>query len=869
MSMGLSRRVKAAVALGLALASLALASSPALADQVRNHEWWLAKLHVTAAWQSSRGAGVTVAVLDTGVAPTQPDLVGSVISGPDYTNSGRPPGSPYWGFHGTALASIIAGHGHGAGAGVVGIAPQAKVLSVRVTLESRDPLRADTAVAGKLPLAIAHGIKFAVQHGASVIDLPLDPLARPGAAVAAGAIAAEHAAVDYALAKHVVLVAPAGDDGAAADMKNYPAAYPGVIAVGAFNAQFVKARYSSHQSYVTVTAAGDGVTAAYPRGYTTLHSTSAASAVVAGIVALIRAQFPTLTPAQVTGVLTGSTVYRPPGGKNRGSGYGTVDAARALTAAAQLMEAVPSTPAGSAAGAAPPSPPSVYSLSGSLRQTLAADVAVSVALFLVLLTFILLFRQLRRRRARTARLAEVRAAARVQARRSKEAASAAAGTGSPGFMPAPPGRPRSPAAGSLFAGSGLPGSGLPAAGSTRASRGGLPGPAGPGSGWPGAGLPGSAPPAAAGTPSGGATRPTWGGGSPVLPENMPPGESGRSGETSRGPRLEISGGSTAGLGLGSSRAGGTRVPKVSGSPPWDPAEMPDGELPWVQSTVRPAGGMRSMPARPAAPQEKSWDTIAEEVWPGGPRAAAPHPPVASPPTSYTPTGLSAPSSAGLSGPRPGLSSPSPGQPGAGAPGELPIRREQGHTGGEVPGTGRDTGLTAASFGAAGSSSQARGAGDFPPWETTGSYSAAPSESGPYRSGSGEATGGYLPGSSAETTGGYQPGSSAEATGGYRSEPSAGGYWSEPSAGGYRPGSSEEAAGGYQPAPAGETGSYGGGPAAAGGYQAGESIEASTPYPWRPQGESTEGKRTSPRGQLGESTETFPTVGPEETSDSPQ
>ena len=860
MSMGLSRRVKAAVALGLALASLALASSPALADQVRNHEWWLAKLHVAAAWQSSRGAGVTVAVLDTGVVATQPDLVGSVISGPDYTNSGRAPGSLYWGSHGTALASIIAGHGHGTGAGVMGIAPLAKVLSVRVTLESRDPLMTDPAVAGKLPFAIAHGIKFAVQHGASVIDLPLDPLAKPGAAVAAGAIAAEHAAVDYALAKHVVLVAPAGDDGAAADMKNYPAAYPGVIAVGAFNAQFAKARYSSHQSYVTVTAAGDAVTAAYPRGYTTLRSTSAASAVVAGIVALIQAQFPTLTPEQVTGVLTGSTVYRPPDGKSRGSGYGTVDAARALGAAAQLTEVVPSTPAGSAAGAGPPSPPNVYSLSGSLRKTLAADVAVSVAVFLVLLMFILLFRQLRRRRARAARLAEVRAAARVQGRRSKEAASAAAG--GTGFMPAPPGRPRPPATGSLFAGSGLPGSGLPAAGSARATGGGPTGPGGSGSGWPGAGLPGSAPPAAAGTPSAGAARPTWGGASSVLPENMSPGESGRSGgETSRGPRPEISGGSTAGLGLGSSRAGGTRVPKVSGNPPWDPAERPDSELPWVQSTVRPAGGMRSVPARPPEPQEKSWDSIAEEAWPGGPSAAAPHPPAMPPATPYTPAGLSPPSSAGLSGPRPGLSSPSPGQPGDGAPAQLPNRREQGHTGGEQPGSGWDTGPPAASFGATGSSSQAGGAGDIPPWGTTGSYSAASSESGSYRSGSaGEATGGYRPGSSADATGGYRPGSSADATAGYPPESSAGGYLS---------GSSGEAPGGYPPEPAGETGSYGGGPAAAGGYQAGESFEAGTSYPWRPVGDSTEGKRTHPHGPVGESTEIFPTVGPEETGDSPK
>ncbi|HEY5987483.1 MAG TPA: S8 family serine peptidase, partial [Streptosporangiaceae bacterium] len=614
----------------LALASLALASSPALADQVRNHEWWLAKLHVTDAWQSSRGAGITVAVLDTGVESTQPDLVGSVISGPDYTNSGRPAGGPFWGARGTAIASLIAGHGHGtdASAGIVGIAPEAKILSVRVTLESRDPLLADPAVAGKLPLAIAHGIKFAVQHGATVIELPLDPLARPGAAVAAGAIAAERAAVAYAISKRVVLVAPAGDIVGGTDRKNYPAAFPGVISVGAFNSQFVKAKYSSHQPYVTVTAAGDGVMAADPAGYATLHSTSAASAVVAGIVALIRAQFPTLTPSQVTRVLTSSTVYRPPGGTSRGSGYGTVDAARALASAAQMAELVPTSTPGAATGVAPPTPPGVYSLNGNLRKTLAIDGAISAAVFLVLLMIILLFRQLRRRRARAARLAEVRAAARVQARRSKEAASA--GAGATEFMPAPLGRTRSPAAGSLFAGSGLPGSGLPASGLTRA---GLPGPAGPG-----AGLPGSAPPGTPGLPDTGTVRPAWGGASSVLPENAAPAGSGRPGGDSpyasrpgisggspgisggppgisggppgiSGGQPGIPGGSSGGLGLGPSRTSAARVPKVSGSPPWEPAEKPQTELPWVQS-VRPAGGTRPTPPRPER-EQKSWDSIAE------------------------------------------------------------------------------------------------------------------------------------------------------------------------------------------------------------------------------------------------------------------
>jgi subtilisin family serine protease len=103
------------MAVTTALAILALASAPAFADQAQNHEWWLKSLHVTRAWQSSRGAGAVVGLLDTGVDPAQPDLVRSVISGPDYTDSGREPGGPFWGIHGTEMASLIAGHGHGTG----------------------------------------------------------------------------------------------------------------------------------------------------------------------------------------------------------------------------------------------------------------------------------------------------------------------------------------------------------------------------------------------------------------------------------------------------------------------------------------------------------------------------------------------------------------------------------------------------------------------------------------------------------------------------------------------------------------------------------------------------------------------------------
>ena len=450
MSLGFPRLARAGVAAGLAVASLALNAAPtsAATSSVRSQEWWLQKLHVTQAWHSTRAGGVTVAVLDTGVYPKQADLRGAVTTGPDYTHSGRVRGGPFWGIHGTAIASLIAGRGHGpnAGGGMMGVAPAASILSVRVTLESNDPLLADANVGGGLPDAIAHGIRYAVNHHASVIDLPLDPVTVPGSPGVGGS-SAEKAAVAYALAHHVVLVAPAGDEGAGADPVNFPASYKGVISVGAFDSQFTKASFSSHQPYVTLTGPGVGVIAANGRaGYAQITSTAAASAVVAGVAALIRAQFPALSPAQVTKALTESARFKHPGGQLDGSGAGTVDAAAALAAASRMVEAVPSagsSPVAGAPGAQPSGAPAVHASSG-LSRTLLIDVGIAVAIFLLLAVPILTYGLRRRRRARAARLAEVRAAAQpVPPRKPAPTRHAAIDTVEPdqyNYIPAPPNR---------------------------------------------------------------------------------------------------------------------------------------------------------------------------------------------------------------------------------------------------------------------------------------------------------------------------------------------------------------------------------------------------------------------------------------------
>jgi hypothetical protein len=396
---------------------LTTATTMRFESSVRDQEWWLAGLQVPQAWQKSQGSGITVAILSTGVDASYPGLTGSVITGPDYTGSGRTPGSPYWGFDGTAVAGIIASHQPGSG--LVGVAPAAKILSVRVTLEFNDPLASDQTVSRQLPEAIAEGIRYAADHGARVIDLPLDPgtlgLTSKGDPAAAGGSPAEQAAVGYALSKGVVLVAPAGDDGLGADRVNYPAAYPGVIAVGAVDRTGHLASFSSTRPYVSLTAPGVSlVVATPPDGYATISSTSTASGIVAGVAALVLSRFPHLTVAQVTQALIESTVAAAPGAglppqparSAAGAGYGTVDAIRAVDMAAIITASItasqphqPAPVASHKVARHPVAAPHRAAASALAGSVLRAAVAAVVGL-IVLLVIALLVIRFRRERGR-------------------------------------------------------------------------------------------------------------------------------------------------------------------------------------------------------------------------------------------------------------------------------------------------------------------------------------------------------------------------------------------------------------------------------------------------------------------------------------
>jgi type VII secretion-associated serine protease mycosin len=388
-----------ALAVVAALATLiTVAAQPAAADAVRNADWALTALHAERAWRTSEGAGVTVAVLDTGVDADHPDLTGQVLKGKDMIGFGAGRGDRYWAKHGTGMAAIIAGHGHGYGhgSGVMGLAPQAKILPVRVILEDKDPQRskARTDKGDALP----DGIRWAVDHGADVINLSLGD-----DSATAAPVAAEDEAIRYALGKGVVVVASAGNGGEEADRSSYPAAYPGVIAVAAVDRNGQHAGFSTRRWYASVSAPGVDVVIADPdRTYYEGWGTSAASAYVSGAAALIRSAHPRLSPAQIKQVLEKTARHRPPGGRSDELGTGVIDPVAALKAAARLKPA-PAVPAavgyphtyfgpGPARPAEPPSPSRV--LGDGVATAFAASGAV-----LVLLAALLWFRPRRPRPA--------------------------------------------------------------------------------------------------------------------------------------------------------------------------------------------------------------------------------------------------------------------------------------------------------------------------------------------------------------------------------------------------------------------------------------------------------------------------------------
>ncbi|HEX6527653.1 MAG TPA: S8 family serine peptidase [Streptosporangiaceae bacterium] len=323
--------------------------------------WAQQALALADVWRFTRGAGVTVAVIDSGV-DANPQFRGRVTVGPDLAGGafGAPRGADCVG-HGTSVAGIIAAAPI-AGVSFAGVAPAARILSIKIT---------DSA---QFPGTVApRAIVDAVNLGANVINLSLATTA-PSPTL--------RAAVDYALARNVVVVAAAGnDDPGSGTGPFYPAAYPGVLSVGAIGPDGALASFSDTHTPVTVTAPGVNITSTYPGVFPdaydpALSGTSFATAFVSGVVALVRASHPRLDAAQVVARIRATA----DGSAGRGTGNGMVNPVQAVTAL--LPSSVLAS--GSLAGSAPSVRPvkvAITRASSPDRHTRIAAIAVTAGAF--------------------------------------------------------------------------------------------------------------------------------------------------------------------------------------------------------------------------------------------------------------------------------------------------------------------------------------------------------------------------------------------------------------------------------------------------------------------------------------------------------
>ncbi len=258
------------------------------------------------------GAGIVVAVIDSGVDGTH-RAVGKVIGGGDLLDTAGDGRLDCVG-HGTAVASLINGGFHG-------LAPQATVLSVRVTEQEEVDGTTVGRTAGSAGLADA--IRRSVDEGAQVINLSLvsytdNPRVR--------------AAVAYAVSSDVVVVAAVGNRAAEGNPTPYPAAYDGVLGVGAIGLDSRRLAGSQVGPYVDLVAPGAQILAAgLPDGFTVHEGTSFATPFVAAAAALVRQYRPNLTAAQVASRLLATADPSPGGPHSPEYGAGLVNPYRALT----------------------------------------------------------------------------------------------------------------------------------------------------------------------------------------------------------------------------------------------------------------------------------------------------------------------------------------------------------------------------------------------------------------------------------------------------------------------------------------------------------------------------------------------------------
>ncbi|MGA3561755.1 S8 family serine peptidase [Melissospora conviva] len=316
------------MSLALVTGGVLVAPAPASADTVRGLQWYLDSLRIPQAHKITKGQGVTVAVVDTGVDASHPALAGRVLRGAGFGSGagsdGRRDADTETG-HGTGMAGLVAGIGGSDGV-QLGIAPEARILPVA----TGGPENVSSAVA-------AEGVRWAVDNGADVVNISSRATGRSPELVEA---------VEYAVARDVVVVAPAGNTVQGDVGIGQPANIPGVIAVTGTGRDGKFHSGSTFGPEAVLAGPIEDIIAPVPPvvidiGYGVATGTSSTAAIVSGIVALVRARYPDLDAANVVNRLIRTASDLGPEGRDDRYGFGAVDPVAALTASVPSVQQHP------------------------------------------------------------------------------------------------------------------------------------------------------------------------------------------------------------------------------------------------------------------------------------------------------------------------------------------------------------------------------------------------------------------------------------------------------------------------------------------------------------------------------------------------
>ncbi|MFD5116863.1 type VII secretion-associated serine protease mycosin [Streptomyces sp. NPDC058391] len=322
---GRSAGFRCAVSTGLGLMLLGVAATPAHAETVRDQQWHLDAMKADEIWKISTGRGITVAVIDSGVDDSVPDLRGQVLEGEDLSGLSGDENNDVDN-HGTAMAALIAATGkRGPTQGSYGLAPGSKILPIRFPYaEERWGAK---GAKESFAESMSKAIRFAADSDAKVINISVGN--------DEGGAPELTEAVKYALDKDKLIFSSVGNDGAKGNQIQYPAATPGVVGVGALDRNAARTSVSQWGPQVDLSAPGEDITNACSGGTQLCEGTgtSPATALASASAALIWSKHPDWTNNQVLRVML-NTASGVKGGAKRSDqvGYGAVRPLLALTA---------------------------------------------------------------------------------------------------------------------------------------------------------------------------------------------------------------------------------------------------------------------------------------------------------------------------------------------------------------------------------------------------------------------------------------------------------------------------------------------------------------------------------------------------------